>query len=70
MKKPRPIDITLGIVATVLLVGSITYFIITPAKSDPVCTTEFVQQYGSADCEQQSKADQNESDAFQGTRER
>lgn len=39
------------------MIAGVVYFLSTPAKVDTICTKEYVAQYGSKECEAQTKAD-------------
>lgn len=47
------------------VIGSIVYFMMTPAKKDVECSTEYVQTAGDSDCINKIKANENESNSIQ-----
>lgn len=54
-------DIIAAVIITAIMAGAVIWFIVTPAKVDPVCTTEYVNINGPKDCEQKAKTDTNAS---------
>lgn len=65
MKKYSRNEIVIWVIVVLVMVGSIAYFMMTPAKKDYECSTEYVQTAGDADCLNKVKANQQESDAIQ-----
>jgi hypothetical protein len=54
-------DIIAAIVITAIMASAVIYFSLTPAKVEPVCTTEYVNINGPNDCTQKAKNDADSS---------
>lgn len=50
MKKVKKADVVAAIIIAAVMIAAIVWFMVTPAKTEPECTTEYVNRYGDKDC--------------------